>query len=228
MTHLKEGDRVAAFVHGGLWEGEGSFAEYVKAEASLVWKVPENVGFEEAAASGGIAPCAFRFPFSSPSLPSSSPYPDPLFLQGPPFRPCTSASSSTRRTSRPTLASPSSFGAVRPLSVSVRFLPFLPCCPFLQLTSFPFSTSDAIQLLKLSGYTVIATSSEKNFALLKEFGASDVYSCAFRPLFPFFLLRTFAVLSLTSLPTSRRLRPRNPLQDRRRSPHPLQGARHHL
>lgn len=59
VKNVKEGDRVAAFVHGGLWPEEGSFAEYVKAEASLVWKVPESVSFEEAAAAGGIGPCEF-------------------------------------------------------------------------------------------------------------------------------------------------------------------------
>lgn len=36
----------------------------------------------------------------------------------------------------------------------------------------------AIQLAKLSGYQVIATASEKNFELVKSYGASAVYSCA--------------------------------------------------
>lgn len=57
VGNVKVGDRVAAFVHGGQWEGEGSFAEYVKAQAGLVWRVPDNLSDEEAAASGGIAPC---------------------------------------------------------------------------------------------------------------------------------------------------------------------------
>ncbi|GAA5885486.1 hypothetical protein JCM3774_003367 [Rhodotorula dairenensis] len=56
VDNVKVGDRVAAFVHGGQWEGEGSFAEYVKAQAGLVWRVPDNLSDEEAAASGGIAP----------------------------------------------------------------------------------------------------------------------------------------------------------------------------
>lgn len=46
-------------MHGGQWPGEGSFADYVKVQASLVWKVPETIGDEEAAAAGGIGPCAF-------------------------------------------------------------------------------------------------------------------------------------------------------------------------
>lgn len=56
VTHLKVGDRVAGFVHGGRGEGIGAFAEVVKTEAGLVWKIPENVDFEEAAALGGIGP----------------------------------------------------------------------------------------------------------------------------------------------------------------------------
>ncbi|GAA5909272.1 hypothetical protein JCM6882_003785 [Rhodosporidiobolus microsporus] len=128
VTHLKEGDRVAAFVHGGLWEGEGSFAEYVKADASLVWKVPDVVDFEEAAAAGGIGPWTaiqalyFRLKLDPPPKPTTAS--EPVLVWGG--------------------------------STSVGLY--------------------AIQLLKLSGYTIIATSSEKNFALLKEFGASSVYS----------------------------------------------------
>ncbi|GAA5981432.1 hypothetical protein JCM10908_004107 [Rhodotorula pacifica] len=56
VENVKVGDRVAAFVHGGQWEGEGSFAEYVKAQATLVWRVPDNLSDEEAAAAGGIGP----------------------------------------------------------------------------------------------------------------------------------------------------------------------------
>ncbi|GAA6012644.1 hypothetical protein JCM11491_005466 [Sporobolomyces phaffii] len=56
VTHVQVGDRVAGFVHGGRWEDIGSFAEYVKTDSTLVWKVPESVSWEEAAASGGIAP----------------------------------------------------------------------------------------------------------------------------------------------------------------------------
>ncbi|BGP52606.1 hypothetical protein JCM8202_004867 [Rhodotorula sphaerocarpa] len=56
VSNVKQGDRVAGFVHGGQWEGEGSFAEQVKAQASLVWRVPDNLSDEEAAASGGVGP----------------------------------------------------------------------------------------------------------------------------------------------------------------------------
>lgn len=34
--------------------------EYVKTDSTLVWKVPESISWEEAAASGGIAPRKLR------------------------------------------------------------------------------------------------------------------------------------------------------------------------
>ncbi|GAA6040361.1 hypothetical protein JCM8097_007575 [Rhodosporidiobolus ruineniae] len=128
VTDVKEGDRVAAFVHGGLWEGEGSFAEYVKAQASLVWKVPESVSFEEASAAGGIGPWTaiqalyFRLKLAHPSSPTKNA--EPVLVWGG--------------------------------STSVGLY--------------------AVQLLKLSGYTVIATASEKNFGVVKDYGADAVYS----------------------------------------------------
>lgn len=63
VTHVKVGDRVAGFVHGGKDAGVGSFAEYCKTESDLVWIVPENIGFEEAAALGGVGPREFRLLF---------------------------------------------------------------------------------------------------------------------------------------------------------------------
>jgi len=80
VDNVKIGDRVAGFVHGGRWEEIGSFTgesrrgvfvftgslltnescvDYVKTDSTLVWKVPENISWEEAAASGGIAPRSF-------------------------------------------------------------------------------------------------------------------------------------------------------------------------
>ncbi|BGP12437.1 Zinc-binding oxidoreductase alcohol dehydrogenase [Rhodosporidiobolus nylandii] len=128
VTNVKEGDRVAGFVHGGLWEGEGSFAEKVVATGSLVWKVPENVPFEEAAAAGGIGPWTaiqalyMRLGLAPPSAPTKDA--EPILVWGG--------------------------------STSVGLY--------------------AVQLLKLSGYKVIATASEKNWDLVKSFGANEVYS----------------------------------------------------
>lgn len=41
----------------------------------------------------------------------------------------------------------------------------------------PLCLSDAVQLAKLAGYTVIATASPKNEALIKSLGADAVYPC---------------------------------------------------
>ena len=53
MANLRVGDHVAGFVHGGVWPDEGAFAEYVRAPADLVWRVPEGtLDHDEAAALG--------------------------------------------------------------------------------------------------------------------------------------------------------------------------------
>ncbi|KAJ0383237.1 hypothetical protein COL922a_010883 [Colletotrichum nupharicola] len=46
------GDRVAGVVHGGLHRDRGSFAEYLKTDSDLVWKIPQSVSDEEAATYG--------------------------------------------------------------------------------------------------------------------------------------------------------------------------------
>jgi NADPH:quinone reductase-like Zn-dependent oxidoreductase len=48
----KLGDHVAGFVQGGLASEYGSFAEYVKAESDLVWKIPDSISDENAATWG--------------------------------------------------------------------------------------------------------------------------------------------------------------------------------
>jgi NADPH:quinone reductase-like Zn-dependent oxidoreductase len=48
VTGFRVGDRVSAFVHGAYYEGTGAFAEYARADADLVWKVPAATSFEEA------------------------------------------------------------------------------------------------------------------------------------------------------------------------------------
>jgi NADPH:quinone reductase-like Zn-dependent oxidoreductase len=48
----KVGERVAGFVHGGQYKDVGSFAEYLKVDGSLAWKVPEGVSDAEAATFG--------------------------------------------------------------------------------------------------------------------------------------------------------------------------------
>jgi NADPH:quinone reductase-like Zn-dependent oxidoreductase len=46
------GDRVAGAVHGGLFPDKGAFAEYLKVESDLAWKVPDNVSDTDAATYG--------------------------------------------------------------------------------------------------------------------------------------------------------------------------------
>lgn len=48
----KPGDRVAGFVQGGVTTEYGSFAEYVKAESDLVWKIPATISDEDASTWG--------------------------------------------------------------------------------------------------------------------------------------------------------------------------------
>ena len=51
-TGWKIGDRVAGSVHGGLYPDRGSFAEYLKTDADLCWKVPSDVTDEQATTFG--------------------------------------------------------------------------------------------------------------------------------------------------------------------------------
>lgn len=111
MKNVQVGDRVASFVHGGRYVGVGSFArqsslslsflccswdteyklgrcsEYIVTEGTLVWKVPENITFEEAAALGGVGPhTAFqalylRLGIPKPSTPPSAPQ-QSIFIYG--------------------------------------------------------------------------------------------------------------------------------------------------
>lgn len=120
------GERVAGTILGGRCHN-GSFAEFLSVDAHLVWRVPENLGWEEAAAMGGVA--------------AATAVQAIYFLHGLnlPTNPTTTA--------EPVL--------VWAGSTSVGLY--------------------AIQLLKLSGYTVITTASPKNFDLVKSLGADDVY-----------------------------------------------------
>lgn len=48
----KVGDRVAGFVHGGMYPDVGSFAEYLKIDKDLAWQVPETISYTDAATYG--------------------------------------------------------------------------------------------------------------------------------------------------------------------------------
>ncbi|KAK4687532.1 hypothetical protein P7C73_g2576, partial [Tremellales sp. Uapishka_1] len=49
---LKVGDKVAGTVHGGLFDTKGAFAEYLRVESDLTWKVPESISMEQASTFG--------------------------------------------------------------------------------------------------------------------------------------------------------------------------------
>ncbi|KAL3479217.1 chaperonin 10-like protein [Aspergillus californicus] len=46
------GDRVAGVVHGGLFPDKGAFAEYLKVDADLAWKVPDEISDTDATTYG--------------------------------------------------------------------------------------------------------------------------------------------------------------------------------
>jgi NADPH:quinone reductase-like Zn-dependent oxidoreductase len=45
---FKKGERVAGFTPGGQFTDRGAFAEYVVADAQIVWRIPQGKSFEEA------------------------------------------------------------------------------------------------------------------------------------------------------------------------------------
>ncbi|KAK2469288.1 hypothetical protein H9L39_19005 [Fusarium oxysporum f. sp. albedinis] len=51
-TKWQIGDRVAGVVHGGLFPDRGAFAEYLKTDADLAWKIPDNISDADAATYG--------------------------------------------------------------------------------------------------------------------------------------------------------------------------------
>lgn len=50
----KIGDRVAGAVHGGLYPDQGAFAEYLKIDSDIAWKVPDDVD-DAAATTYGVS-----------------------------------------------------------------------------------------------------------------------------------------------------------------------------
>jgi len=52
---FKPGDRVAGFTRGGyLQHDNGAFADYIAAQQPVLWRIPDSISFEQAAALGGI------------------------------------------------------------------------------------------------------------------------------------------------------------------------------
>lgn len=57
---LSVGDKVAGWVHGGLFPDKGSYAEYCKQESDLLWKVPSGMSLKEASHYGVAYTTAFQ------------------------------------------------------------------------------------------------------------------------------------------------------------------------
>ncbi|KAF2797427.1 zinc-binding dehydrogenase [Melanomma pulvis-pyrius CBS 109.77] len=132
---LSIGDTVCGYIHGSnpAEPGNGAFAEYLRAHAQLVYKVPDGMQLREAAALGvGLLTAALSLW-------------DALRLPASPEKPLASAS------------------------------------PPVYVLVYGASTASgtmALQLLKLSGITPIATCSPRNFSLVKSYGASHVFDYA--------------------------------------------------
>ncbi|KAJ6020767.1 Polyketide synthase enoylreductase [Penicillium herquei] len=129
---LAVGDRVCGAVHGcnPADPHSGAFAQYVKADASLVMKVPVSMAWEDAATLGVAlgTSCISLWKAlgltATPNEPAATPF--PILVYG----------------------GSTAMGTM------------------------------AVQILKLSGLTPIATSSPKNFDLVKSFGAKQVFDYA--------------------------------------------------
>ncbi|KAK7428230.1 hypothetical protein QQZ08_005296 [Neonectria magnoliae] len=63
------GDRVAGVVHGGLYPDRGAFAEYLKTDADLAWKIPAETTNAQATTYGVSASTAALCLFSRHGLP---------------------------------------------------------------------------------------------------------------------------------------------------------------
>lgn len=63
------GDRIAGVVHGGIYPDRGSYAEYLKIDGDLAWKIPEGVSDAEAATYGVSATTAMQALYLTLGLP---------------------------------------------------------------------------------------------------------------------------------------------------------------
>jgi NADPH:quinone reductase-like Zn-dependent oxidoreductase len=73
--HLKEGTKVAAFVHGGKFDDRGSFAEYAKVRGDFAMVLPEDAEEKGWGKQGGMeAGSSLGVPFSTAAMVSSVAY----------------------------------------------------------------------------------------------------------------------------------------------------------
>lgn len=71
--HLKEGQKVVAFVHGGKFDDRGSFAEYAKVRGDFVISLPEDAEAKGWGKDGGLeASSSLNVPFTTAAMVSAS------------------------------------------------------------------------------------------------------------------------------------------------------------
>ncbi|KAK9357575.1 chaperonin 10-like protein [Lipomyces starkeyi] len=71
----KVGDRIAGFLHGGIYGDRGSFCNYLKVDGDLAWRVPDGISDEEASTYGvpaATAMLALNVRLSAPWLDATS------------------------------------------------------------------------------------------------------------------------------------------------------------
>lgn len=122
---LQVGDKVAGWVHGGLFPNKGSYAEYAKQESDLLFKVPESISLKEASHFG----CAWLTALQVILYDQKNDFP-------------------------PTKVDANTWYLVYGASTSVGLF--------------------AVQLAKSIGYKVVGVCSERNFDLVKSYGADEV------------------------------------------------------
>ena len=175
---LQVGDRVAGIVHGGecdespdisvqldgsrlrfrrgigVHKDQGAFAEYVKADAAITWRIPDSISYEEAVTvSVGVLTCIQAM--FHPNRLGLAEYPNQVQDQ-------------------PWVSPPHPGSPVRSHSKKSGFLTFA-----IQILIYGGSTAVghfAIQLARLSGFRVVTTASPRNHGLMRRLGAKAVFN----------------------------------------------------
>ncbi|KII90137.1 hypothetical protein PLICRDRAFT_53248 [Plicaturopsis crispa FD-325 SS-3] len=85
VKHIQVGDRVAGFVYGTSQTNNGSFAEYVRLDSAVTFKVPEGMSYDEAASFPiphltAVQALYIRLPLALPSPDPSNTPPAPTLL----------------------------------------------------------------------------------------------------------------------------------------------------
>lgn len=156
-SDLKVGDRISAVVLGmnPLKPSVGGFAQHTVSYAYATVRIPDDWTFAQGAGGvGGVAWATVPWAlFHSMGLPAG-PLLEPLNSQMPPPE--------IPGLKVPIVTSHTTDGTKKPTAVLVS-------------GGASFTGTCAIQLLKLAGFTVLATCSPRNYDLVRSFGADEVF-----------------------------------------------------